>query len=111
KAVFNSLKSRSPLQTDLSTHDVYIVDMDLKQRGRLDDRTDNEKEKKKPAYPLYAYNCIEVAEIKNKMSADDLRVLFQEYREKRKGNFDSSTRRANDRSEERRVGKECRISW
>ncbi|HLV70393.1 MAG TPA: hypothetical protein VKY34_06760, partial [Xanthomarina sp.] len=96
KAVFNSLKSSNPLQTDLSTHDVYIVDMDLKQRGRLDDRTDNEKEKKKPAYPLYAYNCIEVAEIKNKMSADDLRVLFQEYREKRKGNFDSSTRRAND---------------
>ncbi|WP_417865724.1 hypothetical protein [Xanthomarina gelatinilytica] len=96
KAVFNSLKSRSPLQDDLSTHDVYIVDKDLKQRGRLDDRTDGEKEKKKPAYPLYAYNCIEVAEIKNKMSADDLRVLFQEYREKRKGNFDSSTRRAND---------------
>ncbi|MCX7551670.1 hypothetical protein [Xanthomarina sp. F2636L] len=96
KNVYHSLKSRSPLGADLSTHDVFIIDKDLKQRGRLDDRSDKEKEKKKPAYPLYAYNCIEVAELKNKMSADDLRVLFQEYREKRKGNFDSSTRRSND---------------
>jgi hypothetical protein len=96
KNVYNSLKSRAPLQEDLSTHDVFIIDKDLNQRGRLDDRTDSEKEKGKQAYPLYAYDCIEVAEIKNKMSADDVRVLFQEYREKRKGNFDSSTRRAND---------------
>ncbi|MFL0354158.1 hypothetical protein [Xanthomarina sp. GH4-25] len=96
KNVFKSLKSTHSLKEDLSTPDVFIIDKDLNQRGRLDDRTDNEKEKKKAAYPLYAYNCIEVAEIKNKMSADDLRVLFQEYREKRKGNFDSSSRRAND---------------
>jgi hypothetical protein len=94
--VYNSLKSSKPLKGDLSTDDVFIVDKDLSQRGRIDDRTDSEKEKKIQPYPLYAYNCIEVAEIKNKMSADDLRVLFQEYREKRKGNFDSSTRRAND---------------
>ncbi|PWK20906.1 hypothetical protein [Xanthomarina spongicola] len=94
--VFNSLKSRIPLKEDLSTQDVFIVDKDLNQRGRIDDRTDSEKEKEKAIYPLYSYDCIEVAEIKNKMSADDLRVLFQEYREKRKGNFDSSTRRAND---------------
>lgn len=94
--VFNSLKSKVTLNDDLSSHEVFIVDKDLNQRGRLDDRTDQEKEKDKPAYPLYSYNCIEVSEIKNKMSADDLRVLFQEYREKRKGNFDSSTRRAND---------------
>lgn len=94
--LYNSLKSREQLKPDLSTHDVFIIDKDLNQRGRLDDRTDNEKEKNKAIYPLFAYNCIEVAEIKNKMSADDLRVLFQEYREKRKGNFDSSTRRAND---------------
>jgi hypothetical protein len=93
--VFNSLKSRTPLKEDLSTQDVFIIDKDLNQRGRLDDRSDSEKEKRKAAYPLYAYDCIEVAELKNKMSADDLRVLFQEYREKRKGNFDSSTRRDN----------------
>lgn len=96
KRVYNSLKTRLPLKADLSTQDVFIVDKDLNQRGRLDNRTDSEKEKNQKIYPLYAYNCIEVAEIKNKMSADDLRVLFQEYREKRKGNFDSATRRAND---------------
>jgi hypothetical protein len=44
---------------------------------------------------LSSYNCIEVAEIKNKMS-EDLRILFTEYRQKRKGNFDSSSRRAQD---------------
>ncbi|TYA55169.1 hypothetical protein [Formosa maritima] len=97
--VFNSLKYRTELDSELSTSDVFIIDKDLNQRGRLDDRTDSEKEKKKSIYPLYAYNCIEVAEIKNKMSADDLRVLFQEYREKRKGNFNSSSRRANDLKE------------
>jgi len=44
---------------------------------------------------LSSYDCIEVAEIKNKMS-DDLRILFTEYRQKRKGDFNSDTRRAND---------------
>ena len=27
---------------------------------------------------------------------DDMRILFTEYRQKRKGNFDSTTRRADD---------------
>jgi hypothetical protein len=67
----------------------------LNQRGRLDDRTENEIEKNKPEYILGSYDCIEVAEIKNKMS-DDLRILFTEYRQKRKGEFNSDTRRAND---------------
>ena len=51
--------------------------------------------KNKTVYGLSSYNCIEVAEIKNKMS-EDIRILFTEYRQKRKGNFDSTTRRAND---------------
>ena len=46
-------------------------------------------------YGLNSYNCIEVAEVKNKMS-DDLRILFTEYRQKRKGEFNSDTRRAED---------------
>ncbi|MEO8933829.1 MAG: hypothetical protein ABI295_05930, partial [Xanthomarina sp.] len=71
--VFNSLKSTIELNSDLATHQVFIVDIDRNQRGRLDDRTDKEIEKNKPVYPLYSYNCIEVSEIKNKMSADDLR--------------------------------------
>nr|WP_321230647.1 hypothetical protein [uncultured Psychroserpens sp.] len=95
KKVFNSLKTEESLDANLFSDHVFIVDKDVKQRGRLDDRTDKEKEKKASAYPLYSYDCIEVAEIKNKMS-DDLRILLTEYRQKRKGEFDSSTRRAED---------------
>ncbi|MFD0989266.1 hypothetical protein ACFQ1R_04110 [Mariniflexile jejuense] len=98
KTVYNSLGSNIDLNNELATNQVFIVDKNLNQRGRLDDRTDNEIASKKAAYKLYAYNCIEVAEIKNKMS-DDLRILFTEYRQIRKGEFDSSTRRANDLKE------------
>ncbi|WP_298532743.1 hypothetical protein [uncultured Algibacter sp.] len=95
KRIYFSLKSESDLASDLSSEYVFVVDKDLKQRGRLDDRTDRELEKNKATYGLNAYNCIEVAEIKNKMS-DDLRILFTEYRQKRKGEFNSDTRRADD---------------
>ena len=95
KMVFNSLKSKTNLNESLSTNQVFIIDKDLNQRGRLDDRTDNEVSKKIPVYILSTYDCIEVAEVKNKMS-DDLRILFTEYRQKRKGEFNSDTRRAND---------------
>ncbi len=95
KSVFNSLDSKVGLRPDLSTDRVYVIDKDLNQRGRLDDRTDSELEKKKQAYRLSSYDCIEVAEIKNKMS-DDLRIVFTEYRQKRKGEFNSDTRRASD---------------
>lgn len=97
--VFYSLKSTTNLNKDLSSNSIFIVDKDLNQRGRLDDRTDNELEKQKPFYGLYSYNCIEVSEIKNKMS-DDLRILFTEYRQKRKGEFNTDTRRASDLKEE-----------
>lgn len=93
--LFYSLKSKHNINNDLSSNHVFIVDKDLNQRGRLDDRTDNEIEKNKPVYGLNSYDCIEVAEIKNKMS-DDLRILFTEYRQKRKGEFNSDTRRADD---------------
>jgi hypothetical protein len=92
---FSSLKSTKPLSPDLSSNNVFIIDKDLNQRGRLDDRTEKELEKNKPVYGLYDYDCIEVSEIKNKMS-DDLRILFTEYRQKRKGEFNSDTRRASD---------------
>ncbi len=95
KRLFFSLKTKGDLSANLATNQVYIVDKDLNQRGRMDDRTDNELEKKKPIYSLNAYDCIEVAEIKNKMS-DDLRILLTEYRQKRKGEFNSDTRRASD---------------
>jgi hypothetical protein len=96
--LFNSLKSNSQLNSSLATNAVFIIDKDLSQRGRIDDRTDNEIAKNKTIYGLNSYNCIEVAEIKNKMS-EDMRILFTEYRQKRKGDFDSTTRRANDLKE------------
>lgn len=93
--VYASLKTEEALGSRLETNKIFIVDKDLYQRGRFDDREDREKEKNNPVYGLYAYNTIEVAEIKNKMS-DDLRILFTEYRQKRKGEFDSTSRREND---------------
>lgn len=95
RTIFNSLKTNENLENDLSSQHVFIVDKELNQRGRIDDRTDNEMEANKPIYPLTSYNCIEVAEIKNKMS-EDVRILFTEYRQKRKGDFNSTSRRADD---------------
>lgn len=95
-STFKGLKSDIELDANLATDHVFIVDTELNQRGRLDDRTDNEIEKEQPVYGLYSYDCIEVAVLKNKMGSEDLRVLFTEYRQKRKGNFDSTTRRAED---------------
>ena len=43
-------------------------------------------------FGLYSYNSIIVSEIKKKMN-DDIRILFTEYRQKRKGNFNSNIRR------------------
>ncbi|MBO3115561.1 hypothetical protein J4050_02315 [Winogradskyella sp. DF17] len=95
-ALYNSLKSVSDLRDDLSTDNVFIVDKDLNQRGRIDGREKKEIEANKPEYSVYSYNTIQVADIKNKMS-EDMRILFTEYRQKRKGRFDdSNTRRAND---------------
>lgn len=93
--LFDSLKTNNTLDHTLATTSVFIIDKEFKQRGRLDDRTDKELEKNAPIYDLISYNMIEVAEIKNKMN-DDMRILFTEYRQKRKGNFDSTTRRASD---------------
>ena len=93
--IYNSLLSKHNLDINLSNNEVFIIDKDLNQRGRIDDRTDNELEINTEVYGLSSYNCIEVADIKHKMS-EDLRILFTEYRQKRKGNFDSSSRRAKD---------------
>lgn len=95
KVVFSSLKHNESLDNTLASDDVFIIDKDLNQRGRIDDRTDNEIEKNAEIYGLNAYNCIEVATIKNKMS-EDLRIVFTEYRQKRKGEFNTDTRRASD---------------
>jgi hypothetical protein len=93
--LFASIKSDANLDENLASEDVYIIDKELNQRGRIDDRSDKEIETNKPVYPMVGYNSIEVAEIKNKLN-DDMRILFTEYRQKRKGDFDSTQRRANE---------------
>ena len=95
KTLYNSLKIESPLKDNLSIDDVFIIDKDLNQRGRLDARGEKQIEEKKPITTLSAYNCIDVSELKNMMS-QDVRILFTEYRQKRKGKFNSTTRRADD---------------
>ena len=95
KKMFNSLSAEKGLSANLSTNNVFIIDTELNQRGRLDERTGKEKEKNAPVYGLSSYDCIRISEIKNKMS-EDLRILFTEYRQKRKGTFDSASRRAED---------------
>lgn len=93
KSVFNSLKSDVKLDNNLACDAVYIIDREKHQRGRLDDRTEKEIQNGTPVYGLYDYDCIQVAELKNKMAAEDMRVLFKEYRDKRKGNFAESNKR------------------
>ncbi|RNC84307.1 MAG: hypothetical protein ED556_12715 [Winogradskyella sp.] len=95
KELHRSLKIEKPLKDNYSTEDIFIIDKDLKQRGRIDDRDDKEVEENKPVKSLSAYDSIDVSVIKNKMS-EDMRILFTEYRQKRKGKFDSTTRRAED---------------
>ncbi|WP_159021876.1 hypothetical protein [Formosa sp. L2A11] len=95
KAIHKSLNVPDQLDVTLATDNVYIVDKELNVRGRLDDRTDNELAKQSAVYSKSSYDAIKVADLKNKMS-EDVRILFTEYRQKRKGNFDSTSRRAND---------------
>ena len=90
-----NLKSSKALRSDLSSNEVFIIDKEKHQRGRLDDRTKAQKEENFPMYGMTSYNVLEVSELKNKMS-EDIRILFTEYRQKRKGNFSSTTRRADD---------------
>ena len=94
-AAYQSFKISTVLDSNLKTSEVFIIDKERHQRGRLDDRTKTQKEKDAPIQGLYSYNVLEVSELKNKMS-DDMRILFTEYRQKRKGKFDSNTRRADD---------------
>ena len=90
--IFNSLRSIHDLDSLNYTNQVFIVDKLLNQRGRIDDRDDDQKEKDFNLFGLYSYNSILVSEIKGKMN-DDIRILFTEYRQKRKGNFNSNIRR------------------
>ena len=92
KELYRSLRSQIELDSTLATNQVFLIDKLNNQRGRIDDRSEDEIEKGIALHGLYSYNAIKVSEIKNKMS-DDIRILFTEYRQKRKGKFDSNNRR------------------
>lgn len=94
--LFNSMRSSLRLDGSYATSSVFIVDKALNQRGRLDDRSEREIENNDPIRPLTAYNALEVSIIKNKMAAEDVRVLLEEYRKSGKNKPDSSGRRARD---------------
>tara|TARA_B110000967_G_scaffold165248_1_gene172867 strand:+ start:271 stop:990 length:720 start_codon:yes stop_codon:yes gene_type:complete len=94
-AAYQSLKISTVLDSGLKSSDVFIIDKERNQRGRLDDREKNEIAAKTPAYGMSSYDCLEISVLKNKMSVD-MRILFTEYRQKRKGNFNSTSRRADD---------------
>lgn len=96
--IHESLGDNNALDAYGASDLVYLIDKERNLRGRLDDRTDKEIEKNAAPYQLRGYDCISVDVLKNKMS-DDMRVLFTEYRQKRKGNFDSTSRRADDLKE------------
>ena len=83
------------MDSNLKTSDVFIIDKERHQRGRLDDRDKDQIKKKAPLFGMSSYDCLEVSMLKNKMS-EDMRILFTEYRQKRKGNFNSTSRRADD---------------
>ncbi|WP_375238432.1 hypothetical protein [Aurantibacter sp.] len=93
--LFSTLRTSKYLNFEGFVSEVYVIDKELNQRGRLDDRSKVEIKKEAQVYPLTSYNMSEVAVLKNKMS-EDVRVIFTEYRQKRKGEFNSTTRRADD---------------
>ena len=94
-AAYQELKISAVLDASLKTSDVFIIDKERNQRGRLDDRDKNEIKRNSSIFGLSSYDCLEVSVLKNKMS-EDVRILFTEYRQKRKGNFNSTSRRADD---------------
>ena len=90
--IYSSLRNQNELDSSNYTSEVYIIDKQMNQRGRIDDRDNNQIENKIDPFGLYSYNSVIVSEIKKKMN-DDIRILFTEYRQKRKGNFNSNIRR------------------
>ena len=90
--IYFSLRAESKLDSFNYTSQVFIIDKQKNQRGRIDDRNEDQVIKSLDLTGLYSYNSIKVSEIKSKMN-DDIRILFTEYRQKRKGNFNSNIRR------------------
>lgn len=69
---FNSLKTNLKLDETMATPYVFIIDKDLKLRGRDEDIKEKTKIK-------YGFNSESVAELNNEM-VDDVKIILAEYR-------------------------------
>lgn len=67
---FSSLNTNIELDDKLGTPYVFIVDKEIRLRGRLDDEEEGTK---------YGYDTSSVAELNNKM-VDDTKIILAEYR-------------------------------
>jgi hypothetical protein len=76
--VFASLKSGYTLDGSLSSRFVFIIDKDVRLRGRNDDED-------MPDGLVYGYNSADIGDINNRMS-DDVKVVLAEYRKETKEN-------------------------
>ena len=70
ETIFESLETNIDLDDSYSTPNVFIVDKDLKLRGRTDDEDEGTK---------YGFDTSSVAELNNKM-VDDIKIILAEYR-------------------------------
>ncbi|SFU57482.1 hypothetical protein SAMN05216480_10817 [Pustulibacterium marinum] len=85
---FQKFKGSINSSTMAMNNHFYIIDKEMNLRGRLDDEDEGK---------LYGYNAENLAELQKKVT-EDLRILFQEYRDKRNGKFDSDQRRLKELS-------------
>ncbi|WP_297762601.1 hypothetical protein [uncultured Muriicola sp.] len=67
---YNSLETDVPLEGDMGTPYVFIIDKDKNLRGRKEDEDEGTK---------YGFNTSSVAELNNKME-DDVKIILAEYR-------------------------------
>lgn len=69
-AIYNSLKTKTALDTNLSADDSFIIDKKLQQRGRTDDDKIGEE--------VFAYNMLSVNDLKNKLFTDTKNVFYEQ---------------------------------
>ena len=74
KPFYETLKTKEPLDSDMGTFNLFIVDKKRSLRGRTGTNTETGKEEYKDAY-----NSLIVSELHNEMT-DDIKILLREYR-------------------------------
>jgi len=71
---YNTLKVKEPLDADLGTFNLFIIDKKLSLRGRTGENPETGKDEYKDSY-----NSLIVSELHNEMT-DDIKILLREYR-------------------------------